>query len=369
MSTLQKRIANTQAVMNERGIDFLFVAPSADLIYLMGLNAHASERLALLIIPKSGKSTFVTPVLERSRAFGKEDLVDVRTWEETEQPVSLVREIVSGSGGVKNPSIAVSDQMRAGFLVRMLEQIPDAAFSSATGIIRELRMVKDADEIENLKRAAAMADAAWEEFVATVKLTGKTERQAATELTALRAKHGLEVGGIGICASGPDNSAAPHHSTGERVIQTGDSVVFDFGGKYNEYTADVTRTVHIGEPGDEYRKCYDIVLKANEAAYAAFKPGAACQDVDKAARDVISQAGYGEYFVHRLGHGLGLDGHEEPYLVGGNTLPLQPGMAFSDEPGIYIPGKFGIRIEDAVIVTETGGEKINHCNRDLTVME
>jgi len=213
-----------------------------------------------------------------------------------------------------------------------------------------------------------MADAAWEEFVATARLTGKTERQAAEELTELRAKHGLEIHGIGICASGP-NSAAPHHITGDRVIQPGDTVIFDFGGKHEHYSADVTRTVHIGEPDDEYRRVYDIVLRANEAALAAVRPGVACQDIDRAARKVITDAGYGEYFIHRVGHGLGLDGHEEPYLVEGNTLPLQVGMVFSDEPGIYIPGLFGVRIEDAVVVTEHGGERLNHCSRELTVME
>jgi len=304
-------------------------------------------------------------VLERSRADAQASLVDIRTWEETVQPVDLVGDIVRS---VPRPTIAVSDQMWAVFLVRMLEVIPDATFISGTSVLRELRMVKDREELDRLRRAAAMADAAWEEFVATARLTGKTERQAAEELTELRAKHGLEIHGIGICASGP-NSAAPHHITGDRVIQPGDTVIFDFGGKYEHYSADVTRTVHIGEPDDEYRRVYDIVLRANEAALAAVRPGVACQDIDRAARKVITDAGYGEYFIHRVGHGLGLDGHEEPYLVEGNTLPLQVGMVFSDEPGIYIPGRFGVRIEDAVVVTEQGGERLNHCSRELTVME
>jgi len=363
-SVLARRIADAQRLMGEREVDFLFVAPSSDLIYLFDYAAHASERLALLIIPRSGKPQLVVPLLERSRAAGRESLVDIHTWGETEQPVRLVREVVRE---VSQPSIAVSDQLWSGFLVRMLETLPDASFGSATPIIRELRMTKDADEVESLRRAAAMADAAWEEFVATATLAGKTERQAAQELSTLRARHGLEVSNLGICASGP-HSANPHHMTGERVIEPGDAVIFDYGGKYRHYTADITRTVHVGEPDDEYRRVYDIVLRANEAAHAAIRPGAACQDVDRAARRVISDAGYGEYFIHRVGHGLGLDGHEEPYLVEGNTLPLRAGMAFSDEPGIYIAGRFGVRIEDAVVVTPGGGEKLNHARRDLTVM-
>jgi len=364
-TVLARRIEAAQRLLAERSIDFLFVAPSSDLIYLFGYPAHASERLALLIIPRTGRPQFVVPVLERSRADAQASLVDIRTWEETVQPVNLVGDIVRS---VPRPTIAVSDQMWSVFLVRMLEVIPDATFVSGTSVLRELRMVKDQEELDRLRWAAAMADAAWEEFVATARLTGKTERQAAEELTELRAKHGLEIHGIGICASGP-NSAAPHHITGDRVIQPGDTVIFDFGGKHEHYSADVTRTVHIGEPDDEYRRVYDIVLRANEAALAAVRPGVACQDIDRAARKVITDAGYGEYFIHRVGHGLGLDGHEEPYLVEGNTLPLQVGMVFSDEPGIYIPGLFGVRIEDAVVVTEHGGERLNHCSRELTVME
>jgi Xaa-Pro aminopeptidase len=173
---------------------------------------------------------------------------------------------------------------------------------------------------------------------------------------------------FGICASGP-NSASPHYNTGERVIEAGDAVIFDWGGELNGYLSDMTRTVVIGEPSDEYRKVYDIVLRANQAAFAAVRPGVPCEDVDRAARDVITDAGYGEHFIHRVGHGLGLDVHEEPYMVSGNTLPLAPGMVFSDEPGIYLDGKFGIRIEDTVVCTKDGAERINSAPRDLVVMD
>ncbi len=364
LSSISQRIAKAQELMAERGLDFLFVAPSSDMIYMFDGPSHASERLALVIIPQSGRPEVVVPQLEYSRFADKASIAGIHTWPETAQPVDLVAELLSG---IEKPKVAISDKMWSVFLVRMLEAIPDATYSSATPIIRELRMVKDEDEIEKLRIAAAAADRAWDEFATTASIIGKTEREAATMLTELRRKHGLDITGIGICASGP-NGANPHHSTGDRVLQEGDAVVFDFGGTIDNYHADVTRTVFLGEPTDEYRKVYEIVLQANREAVGAYRLGNTCQDVDRVARKIITDAGYGEYFIHRLGHGLGLDGHEEPYLVEGNDLPLRVGMVFSDEPGIYLPGKFGVRIEDSVVVREDGGEVINHSNRELTVM-
>jgi len=186
-------------------------------------------------------------------------------------------------------------------------------------------------------------------------------------LAGMMDKRGL-ARSFGICASGP-NSASPHHHTGERVIQPGDAVIFDWGGRLNGYHSDVTRTVFIGNPTDEYRKVYDVVRRANQIALDAVRPGATAESIDQAARDLITEAGYGEAFLHRVGHGLGMDLHEEPYLVGGNTTPLEVGMVFSDEPGIYLAGKFGVRIEDSVVVTETGGKRLNEASRELTIMD
>jgi Xaa-Pro aminopeptidase len=171
----------------------------------------------------------------------------------------------------------------------------------------------------------------------------------------------------GLCASGP-NAASPHHQTGQRVIQTGDSVIFDWGGTIDGYFSDVTRTVHVGEPSEEFRRVYDIVRRANQVTLDAVRPGVPCEGLDKAARDLITAEGFGPAFIHRVGHGLGLEVHEEPYLVAGNGLPLAPGMVFSDEPGVYLEGRFGVRIEDTVVCTETGGERLNEATRDLIVM-
>lgn len=360
----RSRLQRTQAEMERQGVDFLFVTPSSDMIYLLGYPAHSSERLTLLGVPRDGEPFVVAPTLEAVRLKDRGDLVDIHAWEETESPTELVARIVEGADG---SSIAVSDQTWSGFLIKLQNEMPDASYISATPVLRELRMIKDEQEIENIRIASAKTDTAWEKFVATEKITGLTEREAGEVLAALMAAEGLPRPTFLIVGSGP-NSASPHYITGERVIQEGDAVVFDFGARWNHYTSDLTRTVHIGEPSEEYRKVYNIVLEANRAALAAVKPGVACQEIDRAARKVIDDAGYGEYFVHRVGHGLGLDGHEEPYMVEGNTLPLKPGMVFSDEPGIYMQGKFGVRVEDILVCTETGAESFNNCNRELTVM-
>lgn len=358
------RMQRAREVMSDQGVDFLFVTPSSDLTYLLGYPAHASERMTLLCVPRQGEPFVVAPTLEASRLESRRDIVDVHQWEETESPSELTARLVEGAEGA---AIAISDQTWAVFLLRLQASLPESSFVSGTNVIRQLRMIKDAYEIEQLRYVGARTDAAWEQFVATCTLAGKTEKQAGNELRALLREQGLPGDGFLIVGSGP-NSASPHHMTSDRVIQEGDAVVFDFGTTWNHYWSDLTRTVHVGEPSDEYRRVYDIVLRANQAARAAVRPGVPCEAIDRAARDVIEEAGYGEYFIHRVGHGLGLDGHEEPYMVSGNTLPLKAGMVFSDEPGVYIPGRFGIRTEDILVCTEDGAESFNDARRDLVVM-
>lgn len=358
------RIARVRAEMAKHGVDALAVGVGADLIYLAGYPSHTSERLTLLIVPKEGEPRIVVPQLEAPRLGPAGVPFPPVAWEETADPTATAADLLWETGA---RSIAVGDELWASFLIRLQRHLPEATWSLAGEIMRELRMCKDEAEIGLLREASRRTDAAWVDFTAT-SIAGLTERQASERLNGLMRDHGMESIAFSICASGP-NSASPHHSTGDRVIAGGDAVVFDFGGRYRHYVSDVTRTVHIGPPADEYRTVYAIVLRANEATFAAVRPGVACDDLDKTARDLITQAGYGAYFIHRVGHGLGLDVHEEPYLVSGNTLPLRPGMVFSDEPGIYLPGKFGIRIEDSVVVTATGGEKLNTAPRDLVVMQ
>lgn len=363
-----ERIARAQAEMARQGIDWLLLAPSSDLVYLMGYPAHASERLTALATPQGGNEPFVVvPRLEAPRLAERHDLLeilDLRVWDETEDPIAL---LARGLGAPQGQTIAVSDQMWAGFLLKLIDATPGARFVNADLVLKELRQIKAADEIACMREAGRLTDEVWEEFVATTTLAGKTENEAGQILAGLMARRGLGAPAFMIVASGP-GSASPHYLTSDKVIQVGDAVVFDFGGNIAGYKSDITRTVHVGEPSAEFRTVYAIVDEARQRTYEAIRPGLPCEEVDAVARKVITDAGYGEYFIHRVGHGLGLDVHEAPYMVGGNRAPLRAGMVFSDEPGIYLPGRFGIRIEDTVLCTESGAELLNNARRDLVVM-
>ena len=362
------RLVRAQEEMERQGIDWLIIAPSSDLVYMIGYPAHTSERLTALAAPRRGGEPFVVlPRLEAPRLADRDDLLDIidlRVWDETADPIRL---LVAGLGDPQGLTIAVSDQMWSGFLLKLIDACPGARFVNADAVLKELRQIKAADEIAFMREAGRLTDQVWDEFAATAVLTGKTELEVGRILSGLMGERGLGAPAFMIVASGP-GSASPHYLTGDRKIRAGDAVVFDFGGNIAGYKSDITRTLHVGEPSEEFRKVYAIVDEARKAAFAAVRPGATCESIDDAARRVITAAGYGEYFIHRVGHGLGLDVHEEPYLVGGNTTPLRAGMVFSDEPGIYIPGKFGIRIEDSVVCTETGGELLNNARHDLVVV-
>jgi Xaa-Pro aminopeptidase len=357
------RLARAQAELTSQDVDWLLIGISADLRYLTGHAGHLSERLTLLMVPREGRPAVVVPRLEAPGFAAKRDLVDLLVWEETEAPTDHVARRVGDATG---KTVAVGDHLFSVFLLRMQATMPKATWVSANDVMRPLRMRKDAHEVALMKDVGARTDEAWHEFIGSGPLSGLTERQALERLTTLTKARGVaEIWGL--CASGP-NAASPHHQTGERVIQPGDSVIFDWGGTLHGYFSDVTRTVHVGEPSDEFRRVYEIVLRANQATLDAVKPGVPCEALDKAARDLISAEGYGPAFIHRVGHGLGLEVHEEPYLVAGNTLPLAPGMVFSDEPGIYLEDRFGVRIEDAVVCTDTGGARLNEATRELVVM-
>ncbi len=357
------RLSRAQAAMRGAGIDVLLVGPSADLRYLTGIDAHLSERLNLLVVPAEGEVGFVVPRLEAPNVASHASILTLHVWDETDAPAELAARVVGGDASVA----AVGDHLYSVFLLRLQTALPGTRWEPSGPLLRDLRMHKDATELDALREAARQTDAAWAEFLEGGPISGLTEREAMDRLMALTTKRGLATG-FGICASGP-NSASPHYHTGERVIEEGDSVVFDWGGVHQGYHSDMTRTVFVGQPTEEYRRVYETVRTANEAAFAAVRPGVACDEVDRAARDVITAAGYGDHFIHRLGHGLGLDVHEEPYLISGNRLPLAAGMVFSDEPGIYLAGNLGVRIEDTVVCTETGAERVNGAPRDLTVMD
>lgn len=359
----RSRLSKAQDTLQQAGVAALLLGPSADLTYLTGFEAHESERLNLLVVPASGEPSLVVPTLEAPLVGDAADLVALHTWADHDVPAEIAAKVIGDASG---QTLAVGNRLWSAFLLRLQDAIAGAAWIEGDPVMRNLRMIKEPIEVEFLAEAARLTDQAWEAFIKSGPISGLTELQALQRLIDISTEQGL-ADVHGICGSGP-NSASPHHSGGERVIQHGDSVVFDWGGVINGYHSDVTRTVHIGEPEEEYRTVYDLVKRANRAAFEAVKPGVPLQEIDRAARKLITDDGYGDAFLHRVGHGLGMEIHEEPYLVEGNELPLAPGMVFSDEPGIYLAGRFGVRIEDTVVCTEDGGRYLNNATRDLVVM-
>ena len=356
------RLRRAQAEMAQHNVDLLIVGPSPDLFYLIGYEGHESERMSVLVLPREGQAQYVVPRLEAALLDGKESLLNLVPWTETEQPATVLAGI---AGAAASGTIAVNDDLWSVFLLRLQEAMPQARWIEAAGLLRPLRMLKDAAEVATMAEVARRTDETWEEFIRQ-PVAGLTELEAKDRLEAALKARGVTPA-FCIVASGP-HSASPHHNAGDRVIQEGDALVVDWGGKLDGYYSDVTRSAHVGQPSAEYEAAYAAVLAANEIAFSAVLPGVPCEEVDRAAREFLTARGYGEAFFHRVGHGLGLAVHEEPYLVAGNDLPLAEGMVFSDEPGVYFPGTFGIRIEDTVVVTADGGEKLNHATRALTIL-
>ena len=357
------RLQRAQEEMARQGVDLLVVGASDDLLYLIGYAGHESERMSVLVLPREGVPHYVVPGLEAPLLQEQRDLLAIVPWEETENPAQTVARV---AGAAAKGVIAAGDELWSVFTLRLQRAMPEARWAEGGQLLRPLRMIKDEREIALLAEAARRTDETWEEFL-TTSITGLTEWQVRERLMGLVAARGLEPTFCNV-GSGP-NGASPHQTASDRVIGPGDAVVCDWGGRLQGYHSDVTRTAHVGEPSAEFTRAYEAVLAANQAALEAVRPGVACQEIDRAARRVLTEAGYGEAFIHRTGHGLGLSLHEEPYLVEGNTLPLAAGMVFSDEPGVYFPGKFGIRIEDTVVCTPEGGRRLNEATRELRVMD
>ena len=356
-----KRVDAARELLAESDIDVLLASVGSDLPYLIGYEAMPLERLTMLVVPQSGSPELIVPELEAPRVAPMPAVFDIRSWGETDDPVAMAAEAL---GGVR--TAAISDQTWSVFLLRLQSALPSTDFRSAQPISQALRIRKEPAEIELLRRAAAAVDRVAGRL-AGMRFSGRTERELADLVAAMTLEEGSDVATFKIVAAGP-NSASPHHEPRNRVIATGDSVVVDFGGKVGGYCSDTTRTFHVGEPSAEYAEVYEVVRLAQQAGVDSAQPGVPCEAVDNAARRIVNDAGYGEFFMHRVGHGIGLDGHEDPYLVSGNGAMLEPGMTFSIEPGIYLPGRFGIRIEDIVACTESGPERLNVSARELVVV-
>jgi Xaa-Pro aminopeptidase len=357
-----ERLSRAQAAAAEAGLDAILVTPGADLRYLTGYAAMPLERLTCLVLPASGDPVLVVPTLERpaaetspAGAMGLE-IVD---WQETDDPVALVAKLVPDARRV-----AVDDHMWAEKVLRFRAALPEVDQVLAGPVLRELRIRKSPDEIASLREAGAAIDRVHARMGEWLR-TGRTERDVGRDISDAIIGEGHERVDFVIVASGP-NSASPHHDASERRIEHGDPVVVDIGGTTREgYCSDETRTYVLGPPPDEFVEAYDALHRAQDAAVGCARAGATAESVDAAAREVLTTADLGDYFVHRTGHGIGVETHEEPYIVAGNTRVLQRGMAFSIEPGFYLPGRFGARIEDVVVITDDRAERLNRRPREL----
>ncbi|SHN14517.1 Xaa-Pro aminopeptidase [Streptomyces yunnanensis] len=360
----EQRMARAGQAAAAAGLAGVIVTPGPDLVWLCGYQPTAvTERLTALVIEPGRAGRLLVPVLERpdaERAAGA-GVLEVAGWSDGADPYAELAKWLAPQG-----RYGVSDGMWALHLLGLQRTVPGGGYAALTEALPMLRAVKDAYEVERLAAAGAAADATYQDILG-VRFAGRRERDVAADLARLLTEHGHSQVDFTVVGSGP-NGANPHHEAGERVIEDGDMVVLDFGGLKDGYGSDTTRTVHVGEPSAEERTVHEIVREAQQAAFEAVRPGVACQEIDRVARRVIKAAGYGEYFIHRTGHGIGVTTHEPPYMVEGEHLPLVPGMCFSIEPGIYLPGRFGVRIEDIVACTETGGRRLNVTGRELAVV-
>ncbi|MEU1419195.1 aminopeptidase P family protein [Kitasatospora sp. NPDC005751] len=356
------RMARATADAAAAGLSGLVVAPGPDLVYLCGYQPTAiTERLTALLLTDGREPALIVPKLERpdaERATGAPGL-RLLDWTDGESPYDTAVPLLDPAG-----RYGVSDNAWAMHLLGLQAALPGAGWTSLTEALPMLRAVKDTDELERLAAAGGAADAAYRGIL-EVRFAGRRETDVAADLSALLIQYGHSQVDFTVVGSGP-NGANPHHEAGDRVIEAGDTVVLDFGGLKDGYGSDTTRTVHVGtDVPAEVRTVHDVVRQAQQTAFEAVRPGVTCQEIDRIARRVITEAGYGEYFIHRTGHGIGITTHEPPYLVEGEEQPLVPGMCFSIEPGVYLPGRFGVRIEDIVTVTDQGGRRFNNTPHEL----
>ncbi len=364
-----ERQANVRAAMAAAQVEALVLSLGADLPWLSGYEAMPLERPTVLVVPVDAPATLVVPRLEAPRVDEEPRLFGLLPWGETDDPVALVAAAVG-----RRRRLAVSDRCWASLLLDLQATLPGATWWRASGVTGPLRAIKDDAEVASLAAAGAAADVVSAALLAgDIRLVGRSEAAVSEEIGArLRAEGHARVN-FAIVASGP-NAASPHHEPGERRIGPGEAVVCDFGGTFSldgdvGYCSDTTRTVVTGPPEAELAELYAVLAEAQEAAVQAVRPGVACEEIDAVGRRRIAEAGLGERFIHRIGHGIGLEEHEDPYLVEGNGTPIEVGHAFSVEPGIYLPGRLGARIEDIVVATVGGCRRLNVANRSLHVVD
>jgi Xaa-Pro aminopeptidase len=359
-----ERLRQVADAVRSRGLGALLLTPGPDLRYVTGYDAKQLERLTCLVVPADGDPFLVVPRLELKAAQASPAGglgVELVTWGETDDPFGMIKD------RIKRPeSLGLSDRMWALFTLGFADTFPGARQVLASTVLSPIRVRKSAAEVAALREAGAAIDRVHARVPEWLR-PGVTEREVGAQIAEAILAEGHVSADFTIVGSGP-NAASPHHEVSERVIERGDVVVVDIGGTMpSGYCSDCTRTYAVGAPPAEFSEYYAVLKEAQHRGCEAAAPGVPAQDVDKAARDVIADAGYGEWFFHRTGHGIGLETHEDPYIVSGNATPLAPGMAFSVEPGIY-PGPHGARIEDIVVCTEDGRERLNNAPRDLVIV-
>jgi len=364
------RIERAATQARDAGLAGVLVTPGPDMTYFTGYTPTAmTERITLLVVPAEGDPSIVVPVLERpdlDRAPGAAAL-HVTPWTDGVDEYAVTADLLDAAG-----RYAISDSAWAMHLLGLQRTLPRTSYAAMTQALPMLRAVKGPDEIERLAAAGAANDATFADIV-EIRFSGRRELDVAADLAGFLRDHGHSQVDFTVVGSGP-NGANPHHEAGDRVIVEGDLVVLDFGGLKDGYGSDMTRMVHVGgDVTDQQREVFEVVRAAQQAGVDAVRPGATCQDVDRAARGIITDAGYGEQFIHRTGHGIGLTTHEPPYMIEGEEQPIVAGMCFSVEPGIYLSGRFGVRIEDIVVAfphdLPDGARRLNNAPHDLQVVE
>ena len=365
----QSRLDKLNASLSTGELDSVILNPGPTLSYLTGLNFHLMERPVVLFFAKDQTPALVMPELELQKVADLPYKLQVFPYSENPAEWDAAFRKAAQALGLDGKRIGVEPrQLRLLEFRHVKNAAPEADFPDASEALAQLRLRKDRTEVEAMRRAVQIAQSALEATIPHIKI-GMTEKELSAELVIQLFRHGSEseMPFAPIVSSGP-NSANPHASPSDRKLQAGDLLVVDWGAAHDGYISDLTRTFAVGKVDMEYEKIHKIVQEANAAGRAAAKPGIPCADVDKAARDVIEKSGYGKNFTHRTGHGIGMEGHEEPYMRGDNMQLLEPGMAFTVEPGIYLAGRNGVRIEDNVVITESGADVLSDMPREMRVV-
>jgi Xaa-Pro aminopeptidase len=365
-----RRMGRVREAMDRAEVDVLMLSVGADLPWLVGYEAMPLERLTMLVVPAGGQPTLVVPTLEVPRVVERPDLFTVRGWGEAEDPVELVAGLAATAG-----RIAIGDRTWSRFLMALQDHLDQVSWVTAGSLLAPLRAVKEPEEVARLQAAADGADRVAASLQrGEIPLIGRTEAEVSAELSRRLLDEGHARVNFAIVAAGP-NAASPHHHPGERVIQAAEVVLCDFGGTTTEphgqpgYCSDITRCVYTGDPPAEFGEAYDALHDAQRRAVAVATAGTPAADVDRVARDRLAEADLGQWFIHRLGHGIGVEEHEDPYLVAGNTEPLVAGNVFSIEPGFYLPDRWGARLEDIVVVTDDGPRALNQADHGLALVD